>query len=103
MLCNCNNYLIRKLSVRGNYLMIETDKLFVVHRSEIKKMSTKKATCHHVCDVEYLYITTPYQEIAVFMKDKTYNELVHHILDIFYPKETYTEVFEQSYEEPFYD
>ena len=102
-MCNCNNFLIRKLSVRGNYLMIETDKLFVVHRSEIKKMSTRKATCHHVCDVEYLYITTPFQEIPIHMQGKTYSELVHHILDIFYPAETYSESFTLKEEDYFYD
>ena len=103
MMCNCNNFLIRKLSVRGNYLMIETDNLFVIHRSEIKKMSTRRAPCHHTCDIQYLYITTPYQEIPIHMKDKTYDELIHHILDIFYPPETHSESFPRKEVDYFYD
>lgn len=103
MLCNCNNYLIRQLSIRGDFLMIETDKLYVVHRSEIKTMSTRKATCHHVCHVKYLFITTPFQEIPIHMINKTYFELMHHILDIFYPKETYIESFAIKEEEHIYD
>lgn len=102
MSCKCSNYLIRKISVRGEYLLVETDKVFVIHRSEIKQIFTKRASCHHVCEIEYLYIITPHQEIPLYMQGKTYNELLHHILNIFYPEETYSESFTIK-EEYYYD
>jgi hypothetical protein len=83
--------------------MIETNTLFVIHRSEIKKISTKRATCHHVCEIEYLYLTTPYQEITIHMQDKTYEQLLHHILDIFYPPETFSESFTLKEDDYSYD
>ena len=85
MLCNCNNYFLRDVRVKGDFLLLWTDKLIALHKSEIKKMYTKKATCFHICDNEYLYIKTTDGEIGLHMKDKTYDEIILHILDLLYP------------------
>ena len=95
MMCNCENFLLRKIALRGDYLLLHTDKLMAIHKSEIKKLSTRKATCRHVCNVQYLYITTSREDIGIYMKDKSYQELLLHILDLLYPNDSYVhELFE---------
>ncbi len=88
-MCNCENFLLRKLSLKGDYLLIHTDKLMAIHKSEIKKLSTRKATCRHVCSVQYLYITTTSDDIGIYMKDTSYQDLLLHILDLLYPNQPY--------------
>ena len=97
MMCNCQNFLLRKIVMRGDYLLIHTDKLMAIHKTEIKKLSTRKATCRHTCSVQYLYITTPSGEIGIYMKDKSYQQLLLHILDLLYPGDSYQYDFLPDY------
>jgi hypothetical protein len=108
MFCNCNNYLIRDISIKANFLLIKTDKLIAIHKSEIKKMHTRKATCNHDCGNQYLYLVTPSGEIGMYMKDKTYEELLLYILELFETSKTNNDIFkipafDINYFKGFYD